>query len=109
MNEETPIKLLTKGEIQMVVGGYWDGRLVLQNFTKKYEVVKKKHLYRITCIEVSESEEMIITGTEKGDVAKWTLEKGTLKFERQFFHHEDAVTNACISENLGVFATCSKD
>lgn len=94
VNEDTPIRILTKRDIQMIVGGYWDGRIAIKNFTKKEDFFKKKHLYRITCIEVSESENIIITGTVRGDIAKWTYEENTLLFDKPFFHHEDTVTHA---------------
>jgi hypothetical protein len=109
MNEETPIKFLVKHDLQMIIGGYWDGKLLIQNFTKKQEFAKKKHLYRITMIEVSESEEVIITGTEKGDIVKWTLDDNNMIYDRPFFHHQNSVTGACIQEDMGIFATCSKD
>jgi hypothetical protein len=47
-------------------------------------------------IEVSNSEEIIITGTTKGDVAKWNNNKGAIKFESLFFHHLNEVTGATI-------------
>ena len=110
INEETPMKILSKNGICILLGGYWDGSLSYENYTKNKREIKKKHLYRITCIEVSESEEIIITGTEKGDIAKWVSDQhNTLIFEWPFFHHEDTVTNASICENMGVFATWSKD
>jgi len=94
MNEGTPIKLLIKGDLQVIIGGYWDGKIVVQNFTKKFEISKKKHLYRITMIEVSDSEEIVITGTEKGDIIKWYLQESHLVFDRPFFHHQNTVTGA---------------
>lgn len=109
MNEETPKRLLVKNDLQIIIGGFWDGKVIFQNFTKKLEVSKKKHLYRVTMIEVSSSEEIIITGTTKGDVAKWTNNKDVIKFEILFFHHNNEVTGASINEDMGVFATCSKD
>lgn len=105
MTDDTPIKILVKNDIQMMVGGYWDGRIVIQNFTRGFEISKKKHLYKVTCIEVSENEDIVVTGTEKGDIAKWRLEGSVMHFEKPFFHHQDIVTNAYIHEDLGVFAT----
>lgn len=94
MNEETPIRFLVRHEFQMIIGGYWDGKLLIQNFTKKQEIAKKKHLYRITMIEVSESEEIIITGTEKGDIVKWILKDNNMIYDKPFFHHQNSVTGA---------------
>lgn len=45
-------------------------------------------------IEVSVSEEIVITGTEKGDIVKWTIEEGSMKYEKPFFHHLNTVTGA---------------
>ena len=70
--------------------------MVVQNFTKKEETGKKKHLYRITMIQASQSEDIIITGTEKGDIAKWTNREGDIRFESLFFHHQNEVTGCCI-------------
>lgn len=108
--EDAPIKIMVKNGIRILVGGYWDGRLVMQNVTKKgQDSTFKKHLYRITMIEVSESENIIITGSEKGDIVKWITEDDELKCDKPFFHHQNTVTGACIHEDMGVFATCSKD
>lgn len=40
MNENTPMKILVKGDIQIIIGGYWDGSIIIQNFTKKLEISK---------------------------------------------------------------------
>lgn len=109
IDEHTPIKILTKGDLRMIVGGYWDGKITIHNFTKSTEKFKKKHLFRVTMIEVSDSEDIVITGSERGDIVKWTLEGTSLKFQKPFFHHQNTVTGAYISEDMGVFATCSKD
>ncbi|CAI2372614.1 unnamed protein product [Moneuplotes crassus] len=101
--------ILVKNGLRLLIGGYWDGMMVIQNFTNKEEISKKKHLYRITMIQASQSEEIVITGTEKGDVAKWNNNQGELKYDSHFFHHQSEVTGCCICENMGVFATCSKD
>lgn len=60
-------------------------------------------------IEVSESEQVVITGTEKGDIVKWALDGSHLIYQKPFFHHDNTVTGACIEEDMGVFATWSKD
>lgn len=109
MNENTPMKILVKGDIRIIIGGYWDGSIIIQNFTKKQEISKKKHLFRITMIEVSESEEVVITGTEKGDIVKWALDGSHLIYQKPFFHHDNTVTGAWIEEDMGIFATWSKD
>lgn len=56
-------------------------------------------------IEVSESEQVVITGTEKGDIVKWALDGSHLIYQKPFFHHDNTVTGACIEEDMGVFAT----
>ena len=38
MNENTPMKILVKEGIQIIIGGYWDGSITIQNFTKKLEI-----------------------------------------------------------------------
>lgn len=109
LTDETPIKLMVKQDLQMVFGGFWDGKIFIQSFTKKPTIILKHHLFRVTMIEVSESEEIIITGTEKGDVVKWNRHDGKITYEKSFFHHLNTVTGACVLEDMGVFATCSKD
>jgi len=107
--EEAPKAILVKSDLQVLIGGYWNGMMVIQNFDKKQEIGKKKHLCRITMIQASLSEEVIITGTEKGDIVKWNNREGEIKFETIMFHHQQEVTGWCIHEEMGIFATWSKD
>lgn len=103
--DDAPKTLLVKHDLQVLIGGYWNGMMVVQNYSQKYEIGKKKHLFRITMIQVSPSEETIITGTEKGDIAKWNNQLGNIKFEANMFHHQDEITSCWIEEQMGVFAT----
>jgi hypothetical protein len=87
--EEAPIKFMIKGDLKVLIGGYWDGRLLIQNLIRKKETLVNRHLYRITCIEINKEEDIIITGTEKGDIIKWIVDDFRLKISKSFFHHKD--------------------
>jgi hypothetical protein len=104
-----PIAILNNGRL-LAHGGYWDGRLTIQKTNENESPSHlQNHYNTITCLVVDSTEKLAITGSKDGDCLVWHIDNDYWKARWHYIDHEDTITGACISNELGLFSTCSLD
>ncbi|CAG9328520.1 unnamed protein product [Blepharisma stoltei] len=102
------IEIIQQGK-NVIIGGFWDGRLTIQKHHTKESNHKWVHYSTITCTDVDIDERVVVTGGKDGDVVVWQIDNDNLHHLWHFFNHDEQVTFVTICQELHTFASCSLD
>lgn len=94
-----------------MLGGYWDGRLILLNSESDIPLeIYQHHSETITVIEEDPKENFLITGSKSGECIYWRITpEYKLQIKYTFYDHEEEVLSCFISREMKLFATAAKN
>jgi hypothetical protein len=112
----------------LVKGGYWNGNIILENFTKKSkknliknEIIEDKsevYIYTtkeyspVSVIRINQTESMALCGNMNGSIYIFSIyQKQKIKWEliNNFNNHESPITSIEIHEELNIFESSSEN
>jgi hypothetical protein len=102
----------------MVVGGFYDGKIVIIEFEEKDKVEKKREQEYpfneeepILCISIDKEETFMIAGNTLGNIAIYKIDFENFKWElyKIIYHQMGPISDININDELYLFSTCSID
>ena len=116
--DDSPMVLYNEGNI-VVLGGFWNGDIIMQlldenqkNKSKKMNIIKTNELYPITKIIIDKTETFVICANSEGAIFIYIIDqkdKMTWNFKKKINEGQGEVSSMEINENLGIFVICFKN
>ena len=112
---ETPIIVYNNNQ-SMIKGGFWDGRLEINNFnlektndiTLQVQTIFNPDLSPITSIGYSVKEKFFLCGSKDGNLYMYKLNEYKIEFLKGLYLFDDEITSISINDNLNMFCVSSK-
>ena len=119
MNSDySPSLLYNEGYI-IVLGGFWNGDIIIQlldenqkNKGKKLNIIKTGELFPITKIIIDKTETFVICANSEGTIFIYIIdskEKIIWNFKKKINEGQGEIASMEINENLGIFIICFKN
>jgi WD40 repeat protein len=112
---ETPIIVYNNNQ-SMIKGGFWDGRLEINNFnlektndiTLQVQTIFNPDLSPITSVAYSVKDKFFLCGSKDGNLYMYKLNGYKMEFKKGLYLFDDEITSISINDNLNMFCLSSK-
>ena len=119
MNSNQPPTIFYQGGNIIVLGGFWNGDILLKllndsqkTSNKKMNIIKTRELYPVTKIIIDKTETFVICANLDGTVFIYIIdvkEKMIWNFHKKINEGQGEIMSMEINENLGIFIVCFKN
>ena len=114
--ENDPIIIFNNNQ-SMIKGGFWDGRIEINNFnlektndiTLQVQTIFIPDLSPITSIDYYAKEKLFLFGSKHGNLYIYKLSDYNMKFQKGLYLFDEEITSISINDNLNMFCVSSKD
>ena len=115
-NIETPFLLYNDNQ-SIIKGGFWDGRLELNNLiidnkedsALQHNIIFNPDYSPIITMEFAKSEKLLFCGTRDGTLILYKLSEKNIEYKKSLYLFNDEILSISINDKLNMFAVSSRD
>ena len=113
---DTPFVLFNDNQ-SIIKGGFWDGRLELNNLNldnKEEQSLFEQKIFNpdyspIITMEMAKSEKYLLCGTQDGILLSYYINDKIVEYKKSLYLFNDEIISISINETLNMFAVSSKE